>query len=221
MQRLFDICLSLIALVALLPLFIILSLILRTSGEGEVIYSQKRIGINRKIFNVYKFATMVKDSPNIGAGTLTMKRDPRVLPVGKILRKTKINELPQIFNILIGDMSIIGPRPLVEDGENNYTQEASLVIRSVPPGITGIGSLILRDEESYYAHRSDAHDFYVNVISPFKQSLELWYVQNRSFLLNTKIFFLTILSVIFPSFKINIFFKDLPKMPRQMRDSKV
>ena len=221
MQRLFDICLSLIALVALLPLFIILFLILRTTGEGEIIYSQKRVGINRKSFHVYKFATMLKDSPNIGAGTLTMQKDPRVLPIGKILRKTKINELPQIFNILVGDMSIIGPRPLVEDGEANYTQEASFVIRSVPPGITGIGSLILRNEESYYAHRPDAHHFYVNVISPFKQSLELWYVQNRSFLVNIKIFFLTIISVIFPTFEVNNFFKDLPKMPRQMRDSKV
>jgi lipopolysaccharide/colanic/teichoic acid biosynthesis glycosyltransferase len=100
-------------------------------------------------------------SPNkffdyISAGTLTMMNDPRVLPVGAFLRKTKINDLPQLLNIFIGDMSFVGPRPLVPEGEKNYTQDQARIIRSVRPRVTGIGSLILRDEESYYAHRSDA-----------------------------------------------------------------
>ena len=180
MPRLVDVIFSLTVILFLSPLFAILCIVLRITGEGEVLYSQERVGKNRKTFKVYKFATMVKNSSNIGAGTLTMKDDPRVLPLGKFLRKTKVNELPQIFNILLGDMSIIGPRPLVEEGEENYTLDASTIIRSIRPGITGIGSIILRDEESYYAHRRDAKEFYIRVISPYKQSLELWYVNNKS-----------------------------------------
>ena len=96
--------------------------------------------------------------------------------------KRKINELPQLLNILFGHMSIVGPRPLVPSGEANYTPSQAIIIRSVRPGVTGIGSLMLRDEESFYAHRSDAQDFYRNEISPYKASLEIWYVENQSFL---------------------------------------
>ena len=185
--RLLDILLSIAGIFLLLPLFILISFILKITGENKILYKQKRVGKNKNFFYLYKFATMLSDSPNIGSGELTQYNDPRVLPVGKFLRKTKVNELPQIFNILLGDMSIIGPRPLVEEGEENYTLDASTIIRSIRPGITGIGSIILRDEESYYAHRRDAKEFYIRVISPYKQSLELWYVNNKSSFLNVKI----------------------------------
>ena len=218
-KRLFDIFLSSMAILALSPLLIFVSLILKLTGEKEVFYQQIRVGVGRRIFNILKFATMVKNSPNLVGGTLTLQNDPRVLPVGKILRKTKINELPQLINILKGDMSIVGPRPLVREGEKNYSIEGSRVIRSVRPGLTGIGSLVLRDEEGYYAHRSDASDFYITVISPFKESLELWYVENKSFWLDIKIIVLTAVSVVRPHFAITTYFKSLPAMPNSMINS--
>ena len=221
MQRFFDIFISGIALVILLPLLTPLIIVLLFTGEGEVFFKQVRVGFKGKKFEIYKFATMLKDSPNIGAGTLTMQNDPRVLPIGKFLRKTKINELPQLLNIFIGNMSIVGPRPLVPDGEINYTPKQSKIIRSVTPGVTGIGSLILRDEESFYAHREDAQDFYINVISPYKASLEIWYIENKSFLLNLKIILATILAVIYPTWDAADFFGTAPKISDKMIESKL
>jgi lipopolysaccharide/colanic/teichoic acid biosynthesis glycosyltransferase len=221
MFRLFDIIFSGVALAILLPLFLPLVAILRLTGEGEVFYRQSRVGFRSKKFNIYKFATMLKDSPNIGAGTLTMKNDPRVLPLGALLRKTKINELPQLLNIFIGNMSFVGPRPLVPEGEKNYTDDQAEIIRSVTPGVTGIGSLVLRDEESYYAHRSDAKEFYIHVISPYKASLEIWYINNKSFTLNMLILVSTALAVIMPQWNVARLFNDLPEMPKEMVDSRL
>ena len=220
MFRLLDIIFSGVALLILLPLLVPLFLILRFTGEGEVFYRQLRVGFRGEKFNIYKFATMLRDSPNIGAGTLTMTNDPRVLPVGAFLRKTKINELPQLLNIFIGDMSFVGPRPLVPEGEKNYTQDQARIIRSVRPGVTGIGSLILRDEESYYAHRSDAREFYIHVISPYKASLEIWYINHSSVTLNMLILVSTALAVIVPSWDVARFFNSLPDMPKEMIDSR-
>ena len=109
MERFFDIFFSGLALLVLSPLLVPIVLILRFSGEGEIFFLQERIGKGGQVFKLFKFATMLKDSPNIGTGTVTMKGDPRVLPVGKFLRKTKINELPQLLNIFFGDTSVIGP----------------------------------------------------------------------------------------------------------------
>ena len=220
MTRIFDIILSGVALVILSPLLVPLFVILRLTGEGEVFFRQVRVGFRGERFNIFKFATMLRDSPNIGAGTLTMINDPRVLPVGAFLRKTKINELPQLLNIFIGDMSFVGPRPLVLEGEKNYTKDQARIIRSVRPGVTGIGSLILRDEESYYAHRSDAREFYIHVISPYKASLEIWYINHRSVLLNMLIMLSTGLAVIVPSCDVARFFNSLPDMPKEMIDSR-
>ncbi len=111
MIRLFDVIFSGIALVFLSPLLIPIALLLKLSGEGEIFFLQERVGKNREMFKLYKFATMLKDSPNIGTGTVTMKNDPRILPIGAFLRKTKINELPQLLNVFLGHMSLIGPRP--------------------------------------------------------------------------------------------------------------
>lgn len=220
MTRIFDIIFSGVALVILSPLLVPLFVILRLTGEGEVFYRQLRVGFRGERFNIFKFATMLRDSPNIGAGTLTMINDPRVLPVGAFLRKTKINELPQLLNIFIGDMSFVGPRPLVPEGEKNYTKDQARIIRSVRPGVTGIGSLILRDEESYYAHRSDAREFYIHVISPYKASLEIWYINHSSVPLNILILVSTGLAVIVPSWDVARFFKSLPDMPKEMIDSR-
>ena len=108
MERLLDIIFSGLALLLLSPLLVAIFIILKCSGEGEVFFMQERVGRHGELFKLFKFATMLKDSPNLGTGTVTMKGDPRILPVGKFLRKTKINELPQLLNIFFGDMSVIG-----------------------------------------------------------------------------------------------------------------
>ena len=221
MKRIFDLAVSFFALLVLSPLLVPLTLMLRITGEGEIFYMQPRVGLNGKLFNIFKFATMLKNSPNIGSGTLTMRNDARVLPIGVFLRKTKINELPQLLNILFGHMSIVGPRPLVSSGEANYTTSQAIIIRSVRPGVTGIGSLMLRDEESFYAHRSDAHDFYKNEISPYKASLEIWYVENQSFQLDIQIVVLTAAAILFPNLRVEKTFSSLPEMPISMSDSKL
>ena len=221
MQRLFDVCVAVVALFILSPLLFLVAFCLRFSGEGEIFYRQERIGYKRERFRVFKFATMVKNSPNIGSGTLTMANDARVLPLGKVLRKTKINELPQLLNIFFGDLGLVGPRPLVPEGESHYGEKKSEIIRSVRPGVTGIGSLVLRDEEAFYAHRSDAHDFYKNIISPYKFSLEEWYIERQTFFLDIKIMLLTAAAIFWPDFSPWSFFRDLPRIPKEMLDSRV
>jgi lipopolysaccharide/colanic/teichoic acid biosynthesis glycosyltransferase len=200
-------------------MFLLVIIVLRMTGEGEVFYRQRRIGLGQVEFNILKFATMVKNSPNIGAGTITLQNDPRVLPVGRVLRKTKINELPQLFNILRGDMGIVGPRPLVPEGDANYAEDAARIIRSVRPGLTGMASLILRDEEGFYSHRQDAAEFYKYEISPYKQELELWYVRNRNAFMDLKIIVATAVSVMFARINTVNWFLEAPPMPKVMRDS--
>ncbi|MDC0392725.1 sugar transferase, partial [Gammaproteobacteria bacterium] len=140
MIRFFDILLSLLALIILLPLLLPVMLILRLSGEGEIFFLQERVGKYREGFKLLKFATMLKDSPSIGTGTVTMKNDPRVLPIGKFLRKTKINELPQLFNIFLGHMSVIGPRPQTPRCFEAFPPKSQDIIIQVKPGLSGIGS---------------------------------------------------------------------------------
>lgn len=210
-----DITIAAISLLLFLPLFIPIILILKFSGEGEVFYLQERIGKKNLPFNIWKFATMLKNSPNMGTGDVTVKNDPRVLPIGKFLRKTKINELPQIINVLIGDMSIVGARPLVDVSFNQYSDYVKEVIYNTPPGITGIGSLIFRDEESIIdKSKLPPREFYEKYIIPYKGDVEVWYQQNKSIFLDCKIIFLTAWSILFPKNDLTYkFFKSLPKRP--------
>jgi len=214
MQRLFDILFSGLALLVFLPLLVPIALILRFTGEGEIFFLQSRVGLAGKSFQLYKFATMLKDSPNIGAGTFTIKDDPRVLPVGKVLRKTKINELPQLLNILIGDMSIVGPRPLVQEGYDGYSEEVKEVVASNKPGLSGIGSLVLRNEEEIINDQTNSSAFYFQIIIPYKGKLELWYAKNRNLKNYFKIIAATVLLVMVPRPKfVFSIFKNLPGPP--------
>ena len=212
-KRLTDILIACIALVLLSPLLIPVILILLITGEHEVFYLQKRIGYLNKPFYIWKFATMVKNSPNIGTGEITLRNDPRVTPMGKWLRMTKINELPQIINVLKGEMSIVGPRPLMEVSFNLYSDEVRKVIYQSKPGITGIGSLIFRDEEKILSDAADPRKAYESIY-PYKAALEIWYRQHASFYTDTMIIFLTGWSVLFPSNKlVQKVFTDLPQRP--------
>jgi len=213
LKRLLDFLLALLALVVLLPVLIPACIILLLTGEHEVFYFQKRIGYLNKTFSIWKFATMVKNSPNLGNGLMTTRNDPRVLPFGRFLRKTKINELPQIMNIIIGDMSIVGPRPLVDKTFDPYPEHVKAAIYNVKPGLTGIGSIIFRDEERLLTEtKLPKEEFYANYISPYKGELELWYQKNMSILTDFKLIFLTAWVIFFPeSNLVYRWFKDLPK----------
>jgi lipopolysaccharide/colanic/teichoic acid biosynthesis glycosyltransferase len=211
-KRLFDILSSILALIVLSPFLVPITIALSLTGEKEVFYTQKRIGYKDKIFGIIKFATMLKNSANIGTGVITLRNDPRVTPVGHFLRMTKINELPQILNVLLGDMSVVGPRPLMQVSFDLYTADVKNVIYSTRPGITGIGSIIFRDEEKLVSESADPKAVYENIIYPYKGQLEVWYQKNISFLTDFKIIFLTAWVILFPkSDLVYKWFKDLPK----------
>lgn len=211
MQRFFDVAFTSLALLVLSPLMIPIVIILRFSGEGEIFYKQNRVGINGKHFGLLKFATMLKNSPNLGTGNMTVKNDPRILPLGNFLRKTKINELPQLLNIFLGDMSIIGPRPLTQDHFDGYLPTVQEAISSVRPGLSGLGSIVFRDEEEMLHQYADAKQFYKQNISPYKGSLEVWYVKNNGLLTYFMLIALTAWVVIFSKSK--IVWKVFPFLP--------
>ena len=211
-KRSADIFLSLLALIVLFPIMIPICIILLLTGEHEVFYFQRRIGRCGRPFNVWKFATMLKNSPNIGTGTITTRNDPRVLLVGRFLRKTKINELPQLINILIGDMSIIGPRPLVEKNYLAYSEDVRICIEKLRPGLSGIGSVIFRDEEFCLSQEEDPIKYYNNKISPVKGELEKWYFHNKSLYVDFMIIFLTCWVILFK--KSNLVYRVFKNLPR-------
>ena len=198
MQRFFDILVSGLALLVLSPLLVPIAIVLRLTGESEVFFMQERVGKGGRMFQLYKFATMLKNSPLIGTGTVTIKNDPRVLPVGRFLRKTKINELPQLLNILKGDMSVIGPRPQTRRCFDAFSPAAQKAIQQVLPGLSGIGSIMFRDEENLLHGHADARHFYDHVVAPYKGALEEWYVKNQGFRTYFTLIGLTLWVVLFP-----------------------
>jgi lipopolysaccharide/colanic/teichoic acid biosynthesis glycosyltransferase len=216
-KRLIDILISLIAIIILSPLLVPIMILLLLTGEHYIFYLQDRIGYKNKKFKIIKFATMLKASPSLGTGSLTVKNDPRILPMGGFLRKTKINELPQLINIFIGDMSIVGPRPQMEFDFLKYSKEVQSMINNVKPGLTGIGSIIFRDEEVFFSKSNmDPHDYDRKFIAPYKGELERWYQNNNTFLTDLRIVFLTAWIILFP--KSNLvyrIFKDLPERPEE------
>lgn len=212
-KRLIDIILAAVALIILSPILIPCIIILLLTGEHEVFYFQKRIGYGNKTFYIWKFATMLKNSPNMGTGAFTLRNDPRVTKFGKFLRISKINELPQIINVLKGDMSIVGPRPLMDVSFKLYSEEVRDRIYRSRPGITGIGSLIFRDEEKILSNATDPAHMYT-VIHPYKGALEIWYQQHVSLYTDCMIIFLTGYCILFPNNHLTEkVFRDLPSRP--------
>jgi len=211
-KRLLDLFIATVALIILSPIFLVVTLVLKFTGEREVLYLQERIGLNNQHFYIWKYATMLKNSANMAGGLITVRNDSRVTPFGKILRMTKINELPQIFNVIKGDMSIVGPRPLVDKSFEPYSDFVKANIYKVRPGITGIGSLIFRDEEKLVSDcKGDKKLFYDTVIAPYKGELEMWYQRNKSMTTDILIIFLTAWSILFPKNQlVHKLFRNLP-----------
>ncbi|MFA7492570.1 MAG: sugar transferase [Proteiniphilum sp.] len=217
-KRIFDILSSATALIILSPLLIPVIIGLKLTGEGEVWYFQERVGYKNRRFKIFKFATMLKGSSKMPGGFITTRKDPRITPMGGFLRKSKINELPQLINILTGDMSVVGPRPVMPQSFEAYPEDIRTVIYNVKPGLTGIGSIIFRDEEELITQvkeqGGDVWDFYKNTIYPFKGRLEQWYQQRRSFLTDMKLIILTAWVIVSPNSQLMYkWFKDLPKRP--------
>ncbi|MFM2339001.1 MAG: hypothetical protein RL115_2194 [Bacteroidota bacterium] len=213
-KRFFDIIFSLIAIIILSPIFIPVIILLLVTGEHEVFYKQDRVGYQNKIFKILKFATMLKNSPNMGDGDITKRGDPRITAVGKFLRQSKLNELPQVFNIFLGNMSFVGPRPLMKVGFDRYSDEFKGKVYNVIPGLTGIGSIVFRDEELIITQSNlPVQETYKHIILPYKGALELWYQQNRNFYTDFMIMFLTAWYVLFP--KSNLVHKVFPSLPKR------
>ena len=213
MKRFLDVAFSLCIIVLLLPAAIPIMLILRLTGEGKIFYRQPRVGKGGKLIKMYKFATMLEKSPEIGTGDITLRDDPRVLPCGKFLRKFKINEIPQVINILKGEMTLVGPRPLTPKNFNMYPRDVKKQIVAMVPGLTGIGSIVFRDEETIIARSSKPFlECYRDEIAPYKGELELWYARNQNLWVDMKIVFLTAWLVVFPqSHLYEAAFADLPR----------
>ena len=216
LKRTFDILSSGIAIVILSPILIPVIIGLKLTGEGHIFYKQERVGYKNKPFLIWKFATMLKDSANMPGGIMTTKKDPRITPMGGFLRKSKINELPQLFNIFFGNMSVVGPRPVMKISFEAYPNEIQKEIYNVKPGLTGIGSIIFRDEELLITdiknNGGDVWEFYKEEIYPFKGELEIWYQKNKSFFLDMQLIFLTAWVIIITDSKLyEKWFKDLPK----------
>lgn len=218
MQRFLDIVFAGLALLLLSPLLLPLILSLRLTGEGKVFYIQQRLGRHGRPFGVLKFATMLENSPNMGTGTVTLKDDPRILPMGRLLRQTKLNELPQLINIVRGDMSVIGPRPQTQRCFDAFPKEMQAAILEVRPGLSGIGSIVFRDEENLLHEAGDAERFYDQVIMPYKGRLEEWYVTHQGLGVYLGSIALTIWSVLFKdtsmAFKV---FSTLPSPPPELQ----
>ncbi len=213
-KRFFDLIFSLLALVILLPLFIPIIILLLLTGEHEVFFKQQRVGYKNRMFGIFKFATMLKNSPNMGLGDMTVRKDPRITPVGRFLRQSKLNELPQLLNIVIGDMSFVGPRPLMKTGFDRYSDDLKSKVYNVRPGLTGIGSIIFRDEELIITQsKLPPQETYKQIISPHKGELELWYQKHQNFYTDLMIMFLTFWYVLFP--KSNLVYKVFPSLPKK------
>ena len=223
MRRLFDLVISGLSILVLSPLLLPIILLLRITGEGEVFFSQERMGKGGSLFSLHKFATMLKDSPNIGSGTLTVQNDPRILPLGNFLRKTKINELPQLFNVFKGDMSIVGPRPQSSRNFSAFSEDVQKNIILVSPGLTGLGSIFFSDEEAMLTSAVNHDEFYDSVIMPYKGQLETWYVNHRTILIDLKIVYVTALKIIFPKLRLNLskFFDGMPNPPKELQKFQV
>jgi lipopolysaccharide/colanic/teichoic acid biosynthesis glycosyltransferase len=192
-------------------------LILKLTGEHYIFYQQPRIGRYGKEFQLFKFATMLKDSPNLPGGLYTLKNDPRILPMGKFLRKTKLNEFPQLLNVFLGQMSLVGYRPLVWQGYEKYSDATKRKLFSLKPGLSGIGSIALRNEEEIIQEIHDKDAFYTDVIIPYKGSLESWFVDHYNLANYFKVIFVTVLIIINPLSDLWLkIFRNLPPVPSEL-----
>lgn len=194
MKRLFDIFFSLVGIILLSPFYLIAAVLITLDSKGGILFRQERVGKGGEIFKVFKFRTMRPDSFSKGALTVG-SRDPRITKVGYYLRKYKLDELPQLFNVLFGDMSFVGPRPEVQKYTDLYTQEQRAVL-SVKPGITDYASIKFRNENDLLSASDDPEKLYIEEIMPEKLALNMKYINDNSVLKDIRIIFDTLYTII-------------------------
>lgn len=192
MKRIFDFTTSLIGLIIISPILLFIALFISLESKGGVFYKQKRVGKGNKDFYVYKFRSMIVDADKKGLLSIGKNgKDPRVTKVGYIIRKYKLDELPQLLNVLKGDMSLVGPRPEVRKYVELYTEEQKQVFK-VRPGITDIASIKFRNENDLLSQSPNPEEYYIKEIMPQKLSLNLEYIKTRTFIGDIKLIFKTI-----------------------------
>ena len=194
MIRFFDFILSLVGLVVLAPIFIVLAIWIKTDSKGPVFYKQVRVGQNGIDFGLFKFRSMVVDADKKGLITVG-GRDPRITRSGYFIRKYKLDELPQLINVLVGDMSLVGPRPEVRKYVDLYTDEQQKVL-SVKPGITDYASIEYMDENEILGKSSDPEKTYIEEIMPEKIKYNMKYINNKNLFEYFKIILLTVLKIV-------------------------
>ncbi|MBX0313159.1 MAG: sugar transferase [Sulfurihydrogenibium sp.] len=193
-KRIFDVTASIIGLIVLLPLFIIIAILIKLNDKGPIFYKQKRIGQNFKPFELLKFRTMVVNADKIGPA-VTKDGDPRITKIGKFLRKTKLDELPQLWNVIRGDMSIVGPRPEVEKYIQYYKDDYKEILK-VKPGITDYATIKFRNEEEILSKYDDTESAYIKYVLPEKIKLYKTYIKEISFFTDLKIIFWTLWRIV-------------------------
>lgn len=193
-KRLFDVLVAVAGLLVLSPLFALVALAIKLTSRGPVFFRQERVGRNFRPFRIYKFRTMVVDAPRLG-GQITAGRDPRITSIGHLLRKTKLDELPQLLNVLSGEMSLVGPRPEVPKYVEMFRPQFAEVL-SVRPGITDLASVKYRDENEILGQADDPEAAYVNQVLPDKLALATEYVRRASFWFDVRLIFATFWKVL-------------------------
>jgi lipopolysaccharide/colanic/teichoic acid biosynthesis glycosyltransferase len=185
LKRIFDFIAVCIALPLICPVMAIIAFLIKATSNGPIFFRQNRVGLHQKIFRVYKFRTMVQGTEEMGT-SVTTRKDPRITPIGRILRKLKLDELPQLINVVTGDMSLVGPRPDVPEIVENYTIEMRQIFK-IRPGITSVATLHLRDEEGILADVDEPDTFYEDILVPLKVKLAMEHVYRNSFAFDLKI----------------------------------
>jgi lipopolysaccharide/colanic/teichoic acid biosynthesis glycosyltransferase len=194
MKRAFDFISSLFGLIVLSPVLLLVAIAIKFHDRGPVFYMAPRVGRNGNIFKMFKFRSMVINADKIGASSTTSS-DPRITPVGRFVRKYKLDEIPQLINVLVGNMSIVGPRPEVKFFTDKFNEEEKAILK-VKPGITDYASIWNSDEGKILEGYDDADAAYEKLIWPEKKRLQLKYIKERSFFVDIKIIFLTLVAII-------------------------
>lgn len=193
-KRIFDLLVAAVGLIILSPIFVIIALLIKFTSNGPVFFRQERVGLTGIVFRIHKFRTMIEDAESLGP-KITIGKDNRITKIGHVLRKTKLDELPQLMDVLIGNMSLVGPRPEVPEYVAMYPQEIRQKILSVRPGITDFASIAMIDENQLLAKSNNPQDAYINDVMPKKLELAVKYVDTQSFKQDVIIIFLTFLKL--------------------------
>ncbi|GGK29163.1 glycosyl transferase [Yeosuana aromativorans] len=193
-KRLFDVVVSLLGLIILTPILLLIAILIKLDSKGPVLFIQPRVGLHNKDFNIFKFRTMVVESDKKGLLTIG-NNDSRITRIGYFLRRYKIDEFPQLINILIGNMSFVGPRPELRQYVNYY-HEDDMVVFSVRPGITGLASIAFRNEVELLKNAEDPEQYFIHSIIPEKLKLNKAYIKKRDFFFDLKLIAITVVRVL-------------------------